>query len=375
MSRRGVNQGSITSVSSNRWRLRKDYYTEDGVRKWIDETFSGTKKEAEFRMNEIKDLLNIGIVLTGDTFNQFLDQWLLITKQRVKPKTLYDYRNILKYSRRRFGNTRLADVRGEHIQLLYTEMLEKGLSARTVKVLHVVLNSAFNTAVKWGHIPYSPTDRVTAPKQQRKKIAVWSIEEVREFSEVIAAHKYRHIYQLLLYTGIRRAEACGLTWSDIDLDAQTLTVKGNLQRIVGEGLVHGTPKTNRSFRKIALANSAKEILKNQRNIQLQSRLTAGPAWIGEDWVFTDEIGNPIDPDKLTTGFKVLIEKTNLTKITLQGLRHTFASLSIMAKIDAKVISESLGHSSVSFTLDTYGHLFPAQKQAAADAFDIFLKTG
>ena len=375
MPRRGANQGSITSVSPNRWRLRKDYYTAEGNRKWIDETISGTKKQAESRMSEIKDLLNIGIVPNGDSLNEFLDQWLLITKQNVKPKTHYDYQNILKYARGRFGNSRLQDIKGDHIQFLYTGMLEKGLSPRTVKLLHIVLNSALNTAVKWGRIPYSPTNRVIAPKQRRKEIDVWSIGEVREFLKVISTHRHRSVYQLMLYTGIRRAEACGLTWSDVDLDNQTLRVQRNLQRIVGEGLVEGTPKTRRSLRKIALGKSAIATLRNQRNTMLEFKLSAGPAWINKDWVFTNETGNPTDPDKLTTEFKGLIRKTKLTQITLHGLRHTFASLSIMAKIDAKVLSESLGHSSVSFTLDTYAHLFPSQKQDAADAFDIFLKTG
>ena len=104
-------------------------------------------------------------------------------------------------------------------------------------------------------------------------------------------------------------------------------------------------------------------------------MLAGPAWNDTNKVFTNPFGNPIDPDKLTTEFKTLVKNTNLTQINLHGLRHTFASLSIMAKVDAKIMSESLGHSTVSFTLDTYGHLFPSQKQEAADAFDIFLKTG
>ena len=375
MARRGANQGSIRAVSTNKWRLRKDYYTPDGRRKWIDETISGSKKQAEARMSEIKDMLKIGIVPSGNTLNEFLNQWLSITKQNVKPKTHYDYQNILKYARKKLGHVTLQDLRGDHIQSLYSAMLDEGLSTRTVKLLHVVLGSALKAAVKWGHLSYSPTERATAPKQRRKEIKAWSREEVKVFLKGISEHKHQNVYKLLLYTGIRRAEVCGLTWSDVDLDGKTLTIRRNLQRIVGEGLTEGTPKTNKSFRKIALASAAVDTFRKQRSTQSETRLSAGSAWNDTNKVFTNDFGNPIDPDKLTTEFKSLVENTTLTKITLHGLRHTFASLSIMAKVDAKIMSESLGHSSVSFTLDTYGHLFPSQKQEAADAFDMFLKTG
>ena len=89
MARRGANQGSITAVGSKRWGLKK-ITIRRGPRKWIDETLTSTKKQVESRMGKIKDKLKIGVVLTGHTLSQFLDQWLLITKQTVKPKTHYD---------------------------------------------------------------------------------------------------------------------------------------------------------------------------------------------------------------------------------------------------------------------------------------------
>ena len=124
-----------------------------------------------------------------------------------------------------------------------------------------------------------------------------------------------------------------------------------------------------------LCSSAAIALKKERAAQLGCRLSAGPAWIDGEWVFTNRFGAPIDADRLTTEFKNVIKDTSLTQITLNGLRHTFTSLSMLAKVEAKVISDSLGHSSVSFTLDTYGHLFPVQKQEAADALDQLLKLG
>jgi integrase len=97
--------------------------------------------------------------------------------------------------------------------------------------------------------------------------------------------------------------------------------------------------------------------------------------VDEDWVFTNQIGGPVDADDLTRNFRNLIKDTGLTQISLHGLRHTYASLMILAGVNAKEISDSLGHSSVAFTLDVYGHLYPAQRQDAADALDALMKPG
>ena len=376
MARRGPNEGSIISVGPNRWRLRKDHYAADGTRKWIDETVRGTKKQAEGRMEEIKAMSKAGIIPTGGSLDEYLHEWLDAIRPTVKPKTHYDYTNTLKYATARYGRLRLQDLRGDHLQKLYADMLGKGLSTRTVRLLHVVLGSAFKAAVKWGRLAYAPTDRAIAPKQQRREIKAWCVEEVRQFSALTNNHPHSNLYQFLIYTGLRRAEVCGLKWSDVDIDDnRVLTVRRILHRVVGVGLVEGSPKTRRSMRQIVLCSSAAIALKKERAAQLGCRLSAGPAWIDGEWVFTNRFGAPIDADRLTTEFKNIIKDTSLTQITLNGLRHTFTSLSILAKVEAKVISDSLGHSSVSFTLDTYGHLFPVQKQEAADALDQLLKLG
>ena len=189
-------------------------------------------------------------------------------------------------------------------------MLGKGLGTRTVRLLHVVLGSAFKAAVKWGRLAYAPTDRATAPKQQRQEMKAWSVEVVRQFSALTNNHPHSNLYQFLIYTGLRRAEVCGLKWSDVDIDDnRVLTVRRILHRVVGVGLVEGSPKTRRSMRQIVLCSSAAIALKQERAAQLGCRLSAGPVWIDGEWVFTNRFGAPIDADRLTSEFKNIIKDT------------------------------------------------------------------
>ena len=373
--RRSRSTGSITERGPGRWRLRAGYQSLGGKRKWRSETVRGTKKDAEARLRLLLGEIELGVMVTADKMGDYLDQWLNTVKPTIAPKTHYDYSNSLKYVTNRYGHLRLKDLRGNHIQMLYTEMLNRGLSTRTVKLLHVVLGSALKAAVKWGYIAYSPSDRVTAPKQERREIQAWSKDEVHRFTDQTRNHHQKNLYQVLIYTGLRRAELCGLKWGDIDFDNRTLSIRRVLHRVVGnEGLTVGDTKTKRSRRTITLGKTAIQALKQEQTDQLIRKLAA-PAWVDEDWVFTNQIGGPVDADDLTRNFRNLIKDTGLTQISLHGLRHTYASLMILAGVNAKEISDSLGHSSVAFTLDVYGHLYPAQRQDAADALDALMKTG
>ena len=148
----------------------------------------------------------------------------------------------------------------------------------------------------------------------------------------------------------------------------TLVIR-TLQRIYGKGLDIGQPKTPRSRRSISLSQSTGSLLQSVRTRQIEQRLAAGPAWHDTGFVFTKPDGRPTDPDTLSHDFQKIVRATGLPHLTLHGLRHAHATFLLQKGTHAKIVSERLGHSSISVTMDTYSHVLPDMQEAAARAID------
>ena len=163
---------------------------------------------------------------------------------------------------------------------------------------------------------------------------------------------------------MRRGEAIGLRWSDVDLENARLSVRRALIPIKGDVVV-SEPKTAKGRRVIALDPSTIEVLKKQAARQLTEQDEWDAAWIESGLVFTAENGGPLDPDTISRYWRQAVKKSMLPRIRLHDLRHTHATLALQAGIHPKVVSERLGHATVSITLDTYSHAIPAMQEEAA----------
>ena len=172
-----------------------------------------------------------------------------------------------------------------------------------------------------------------------------------------------------LYTGMRRSELLGLCWNAVDLESRTISVTTTLQRIVGKGMVATQPKTARSRRSVSLPPSAVALLRGLRTKQAEERETIGVPWHNSDYVFSRSDGSPVDPDAVTHAFSRIIKQAGLPSIRFHDLRHTHASLMLKQGVHPKVVSERLGHASVTITLDTYSHVLPGLQEAAALSFE------
>jgi integrase len=184
---------------------------------------------------------------------------------------------------------------------------------------------------------------------------------------------------VILALGLRLGEAFGLAWTDVDLDAGRLTVRNALQRVRLEGektrkpmLVE--PKSASSRRTMRLPAVAVQALYRHRSRQEQERAFAGEQWIGNPWglVFTSTIGTPLDGRKTLTRFHKLLNAAGIPEMRLHDLRHSAASILLASGLSAKAVSELLGHSAVSFTLQVYGHLMDEAKQQTADLMEAAL---
>lgn len=177
------------------------------------------------------------------------------------------------------------------------------------------------------------------------------------------------LWLLLAGTGMRRGEALGLGPEHLDLDRARVAIQRSLVAVRGRGeereASFSEPKTDKSRRSVALDPASVETLRAHRRRQLEERIALGPAWQDRGLVFCREDGLELDPDWVGKRFGALSSAAGLPAIRLHDLRHTHATLALQADIHPKVVSERLGHSTISMTLDTYSHAIPAMQEDAA----------
>jgi len=182
---------------------------------------------------------------------------------------------------------------------------------------------------------------------------------------------------LAITTGMRQGALLALRWCDVDMEARHLQVRGTLVWLTGHGFSIGQPKTKRSRRRIDLSAEAVAALRRHKATQTEKRLAAGALWEGAsawpDLVFTNEIGGPLDGRNLAQrSFTRLLQRADLPIIRFHDLRHTAATLMLLRGINAKVVSERLGHASITITLDRYSHVLMSMQSDAAAALDAAL---
>ncbi|MFJ5887638.1 tyrosine-type recombinase/integrase [Streptomyces californicus] len=242
-------------------------------------------------------------------------------------------------------------------------------SARTVQYTHAVLRSALQHAMREELIAWNVARIVETPTVDPKEVLPLDAEEVRMLLRTAQAHRMRALWLLLISTGLRRGEALRLTWSDIDLANGQLRV----QRIRRE-LIFGTPKTARSVRTVALPQGCVRALTTHHEQQELERKVAGRKWqpVPEHpsgLVFTTVTGRVADPRSLNRMLTILCRDAKVRRVRVHDLRHTCASLLLAQGVDARTIMETLGHSTITMTLDTYAHVMGTTLRAAADRMD------
>ncbi|RFU41188.1 site-specific integrase [Actinomadura logoneensis] len=204
------------------------------------------------------------------------------------------------------------------------------------------------------------------------KVMVWTPALTKRFLERAERHCWYALYYLIAFRGLRRGEACGLRWSDVDLDEGTVTIRWQIIQI-GPDTFEGKPKTDAGEATISLDASTVTVLRAHRARQNTERLAAGDAWNDYDLVFTDRLGNPVRPNHVTDQFERLSMETGLPPIRLHDLRHGAASFLLAAGHDMKTVQETLRLSSLAIAADIYTSLLPQlARKSAEDAAAIIL---
>jgi integrase len=311
-----------------------------------------------------------GFVFDGGTLtlDDYLTRWLKDSVENtVRRSTFAQYESVVnRHLIPALGRLKLKSITPAHARSLYREKLDCGLSPRTVQYIHVTLHKALKQAVMDGLIPRNIADAVKAPQVHKKEVNPLIPAEVAALLSAASGDRLEALYVTAIHTGLRRSELLGLKWTDIDLDTGTLSV----QRSLDKDGTFNPPKRSKSRRTVKLTPQAAEALKGHRARQNEERLQLGSLWEDRGLVFPNRSGKPMNADNLYhRGFKPLLEKAGLSGFTFHSLRHTCATLLLSKNVNPKIVSEMLGHATISQTMDTYSHVMPGMGDVAADALE------
>lgn len=390
--KRASTAGQIIPRGEDTWLVRIFMGRDgQGKRRYLNKTVRGKKKTAQDYLNTTLSAISAGtfVEATPLTVSEYLDKWLeTAARRRVTERTFTGYEWLLKnYVRPVLGQLRLSDVRPLDVQRLYTHMLAPklkakdtpqqgvtyglGLSSRTVRYTHAVLSSAFKQAVKWRMLPHNPAELAELPRHERREMQSLSPEEAGRFLAAASADRWHVLFALAVATGMRPEEYLGLQWQDVELERGVVTIRRTLVWRKGGEWYFGEPKTARSRRNIPLPASVRTALIEHRRRQGAERLKAGPAYQNNDLVFAMSDGRPVllrTLDRLH--FKPTLKRAGLLQtVRLYDLRHTCATLLLSAGEHPKVVSERLGHASITLTLDVYSHVLPTMQEAASQKME------
>lgn len=367
--------GSIIKKGKNKYFVRLYIGLENGKRKYHSKTIHGTKKDAERYLNEKLREKGLGefVESTKETLESYLDRWLETSvKPSLAPSTIINYSKAISiYIKPQLGNIQLSKLNPLDIQEFYNKLHGKGLSSKTIYNINGVLSKSLNKAVDWGLIRSNPARKVDKPKKRKKEMKVLNPEQAKSFIEASVYSPHKALFSLLLTTGLRPSEALGLRWVDIDFKAKKLHVQRTLYKSGSTWSLH-EPKTSYSRRSIPLSEIVIEDLLEHQTEQNDLKNSA-TFYSDHDFVFAGKSGAPIDYKTVyRKHFKRLLADACLPEIRLYDLRHTCATLLLSTGVNPKIVSERLGHSSVSITLDTYSHVLPDMQDMATEKIDDIL---
>ena len=254
--------------------------------------------------------------------------------------------------------------------------VNKPLSSKTVLHYHRLISSILGTAVEWGVLFANPCERVKPPRVEHKDPKYLDEVQAAKLLDLLEGEDmlYRTAVRFLLFTGLRRGEALGLNWSDIDFDTAIIQICRSSLYLPDKGIFEDDTKNRTSNRVIKLPQKVLSDLKLYRKYQIQNRLVMGDRWYESDRVFTTIEGLPLHPDTLSRWFSKFItaHADELPYITLHSLRHTNATLMIASGVPITTVSKRLGHADTTTTGKIYAHAIRSADEAAAETLDNLL---
>ena len=260
----------------------------------------------------------------------------------------------------------------------FTEQTKlQNLSANTIGHHHRLISSILSIAVQWQVLLSNPAQRVKPPKFNKKEARFLDDVQAAELVNKLDNEplKYKTMIIVLIYSGMRRSELCGLEWRDVDFDNNVLHIERNSLYMTGKGTFTDTTKTASSVRAMKLPEIVFKLLREYKAYQNAERLKLGDQWVESNRLFTQWNGKPIHPDTVSGWFKSFVQRNEFPDVSLHSLRHTNATLLIASGTNIRTVSSRLGHAQTSTTSNIYAHAIRSADAAASDVLDNILSKG
>ena len=370
--RRPSGDGLVRKRADGRWEGRIVVGHKEDGKPIYRSVFAEKQSDLMPKLHELKDQY-AGVELTEDssiTLGEWLERWMEEYKKPLLRPSMYtgystDIRNhILPH----LGSKKLTQLKTSDLQKLYNRLLESGrmkdngkgngLAPATVRGIHVILREALESAMREGLIPKNPADGTSPPKIYRSEKQVLTKDQLETFMKLIEGdEEWYDFFYTEIITGMRQGEICGLRWEDFDREKRTLRVARSVD-FVNKELVVGETKTDDGKRTIYLPDSLWHILAERQRQNGAFSEWIFPNLLKPEW--------PLNPSRAYRQLKKLLEIGGLPSIRFHDLRHTFTSHAANSGIAPKTLSEIVGHSKASFTLDHYAHVTSDMQKNAAN---------
>lgn len=412
--KRANGDGTIRQRKDGTWEGRYTAGINPGTGKPIRKSIYGkTKPEVAEKLRAITSAIDNGTYFEPEkiTVKEWFETWLSDYMAGVKPLTVQQYRSMTNtHIIPALGAVKLSKLTVPQLQKFYNQLSVDGmttrqknpetgkmeivkktekrenpetgkietvyfpLSPKTIQNIHEIISKSLNTAISAGMIKENVSLRCTLPKVIKKEVVPLSEEKQLEFIKAIENHKYKNLYFVYLFCGLRESEAIGLTWDCIDWKRGTLKIYRQWQRTPGEWskFRFETLKNDKS-RMITLSPFMLSILTDQQKQQRIDKLAAGEFWQGFNtleeqetaFIFTDKIGKPLNPAPIYENFKKMAVDIGIPDAYIHTLRHTSVTNDLAEGDSIKTVQEKHGHFSAAFTLDRYGHVSEKMREESA----------
>lgn len=351
-------------------------YNDDGYQ--VQKSFYGkTQREVQEKVTEALDAVNKGIyqdaskVTVSSWIREYLDTYMVCSK----PRTKESYEIFLKnHITPQIGEIKLPQLTNAAVQEFINKEDLK-YSPKTVRGIAVFLKQTLDKAVANHLIKENPAEGVKLRKVKKAQMRVLSRSETEQFLIEIEGTTYENLLIATLFMGTRLGEIVGLRWKDVDFEAGTVHIGGQLQKVVGakDQYQYVETKTGNE-RTIVPAPFVMSALKEELEKQEKWKAEFPSVWQESGYVFVNQLGLPLKHHTVYHNLKKIAEKMGIPELRFHDLRHSFVVASSLAGIDIKTISETCGHSSVAFTMDRYGHVIDEMKRTASDKLEDYINS-
>lgn len=311
------------------------------------------------------------------TFDEYATSWLQGQRERMRPGRVDHYAKIARlYLLPWIGDEDVASLTVARVDRLFRSLSDRGgrngrgLSASTVAGAVSTLRRMLDGAVDDGLLGRNVARLAEAPEDpnedQRAQMQLWTVEEVRRFTDAIYADRHREAWELALGTGMLRSEILGLRWDDVDLRQGTISVRVGFDARGGDTPLR--PLEGMQVRDITIDERLLDMLTWRQEVQSRERERAGDLWRDAWGLVLTERGRHLSPNSLTSRLPSLAEQIGVPRVRLLDLRHTHAALLLDAGVPIEAVSHRLGHSSADVTRRMYGHLLETDHIDPAEAW-------